>query len=170
MMKTGPRVWTYARQAANSRCTHATQTSLRFLLCDNCQIDANTSSLAVSLRIPLQGILQICGVACASIMGAQSNIPCMAHCYSLQWPLWMVSYAAMGISQSISPRWSAANTITRAEPDTMASYSWALNKMRSSPLTAKPVPAYWLGCKAWLQASICMIANFVDSPKTLQQC
>ena len=86
--------------------------------------------------------------------------------HSLQWPLWIVSNAAIGISQSINPRWSAANTITRAEPDTMASYFMGPEQDEIIATDSQATTCIL----AWLQASTCMIANFMDSPKTLQQC
>ena len=67
--------------------------------------------------------------------------------------------ATRGISHSINPRGSGAtNTITRAE---LAAIAFALLLMgqRQDEIIA-----------TGSQASICMIAKFMDSPQTLQQC
>ena len=67
--------------------------------------------------------------------------------------------ATKGISHSINPRGSGAtHTITRAELAAIASALLLMGQGQDKIITTDG------------QASICMIAKYMDSPQTLQQC
>ena len=67
--------------------------------------------------------------------------------------------ATRGISHGINPRGSGAtNTITRAELAAIASALLLMGQEQDKIIATDS------------QASICMIANYMDSPQTLQQC